>query len=458
MRGHILVLLLITLQKTCHSQNLPPFKTLRYEESYDFLAKDSSVDWHTKMKYQPFSASGNVYLSVGGDVRFQYLYFKNPAWGDAAEDEEGYLLTRFLAHADLHTGKLARIFLQLQSSLVKGKIANTAVEENPLDLHQAFVDINLISKQNKRSLFRIGRQELLYGSQRLISVRELPNSRQSFDAVKFIVGFNKLSVDLFYGNYVAAAKGILDDPFFNHRVKLWGGYFTFSEFAAVQNIDLYYLGLWKQQATFDDGTAAELRHSIGTRIWNTKNAFKYDVEAVGQWGNFGNVKISAWTLSFNNSYQFSGSLLKPTVGFKTELVSGNKAYHDTHLQTFNPMFPRGAYFGLAAFIGPANLFDLHPSVALQLEKRLTLSFDCDMFWRYSRADGLYAPNVSLIYSGKNVEEKFIGNQYATDLVYVPSKFLYFRAELTWFVAGEFLKAAGSGKNILFTGFTAQLKF
>ena len=84
--------------------------------------------------------------------------------------------------------------------------------------------------------------------------------------------------------------------------------------------------------------------------------------------------------------------------------------------------------------------------------------DYDIFWRYSKNDGIYGPNVTLIYSGKNSDHKYIGRQFSSDLVYTPNNFLYFRVEFTWFKTGEFLKDVSPGKNILFTAVTAQLKF
>jgi hypothetical protein len=223
-------------------------------------------------------------------------------------------------------------------------------------------------------------------------------------------------------------------------------------------MDLYYFGVWKRQATFDDGKARELRHSIGSRIWNSKNNFRYDIEGVYQFGGFGDKQITAWTLSLNTGYTFTQTTLRPEIGLKTELISGDAAYEDNKLQTFNALFPRGGYFGLAALIGPANLFDIHPSLSLELTKKASLNLDYDVFWRHSSNDGVYLPNVSMIYSGQNIRDKFIGTQFSTDLEYTPNKFLFFRGEFTWFKAGDFLKEAGPGKDILFTAVTAQLKF
>jgi hypothetical protein len=84
--------------------------------------------------------------------------------------------------------------------------------------------------------------------------------------------------------------------------------------------------------------------------------------------------------------------------------------------------------------------------------------DYDIFWRYSKNDGIYGPNVLVIYSGKKSDHKYVGRQFSSDIVYTPNGFLYLRGECTWFKTGEFLTDAGAGKNILFTALTAQLKF
>jgi hypothetical protein len=450
-------ILILTGYINCYAQKLPAFKSLRYEEDYSFLKNDSSKNWYTRTKYNPLSKTYKIYISIGGEIRYQYLWFKNEDWGDAAKDNNGYILTRYLAHADLHLGKYFRTFAQLQSSFANGKISPSPVDENQLDIHQAFFDVIIPFNKVNKLVVRFGRQEMIFGSQRLVAVRDGPNNRQSFDAAKLIYLNKRLKSDLFYAHYVKAKAAIFDDGF-NKNTKFWGSYTVVSRIPLIQNIDLYYLGIMKASTGFDDGKAKELRHSTGSRIWGNVKNFRYDIEGLYQFGKFGDKNITAWTASLNTGYRFSKVKLKPELGLKAELISGDKFYDDKKLQTFNPLFPKGNYFGLAAFIGPANLVDLHPSISLELLKMLTLNLDYDAFWRYSKNDGIYTPNVSLIYSGKNVPDKFIGQQYAADLVYTPNNFLYFRSEFTWFKSGNFLKKTSTGKNILFTGFTAQLKF
>lgn len=441
-----------------HAQKIPSFKPLRYDEDYTHMKNDSSNSWYTKTKYNPLSKDGKTYLSFGGEIRYQYFYFKNEDWGESPKDKDGYILTRYLAHADFHAGKYFRSFVQLQSSLANGKLTTpSSVDENGLDLHQAFIDVALPVLKQQQLMLRLGRQELSYGSQRLVAVRDGPNNRQAFDAAKLVYSNDHLKADGFFSHYVLSKRNIFDDGF-NKNTKLWGAYLVINKIPPIQNIDLYYLGLSKTTAIFDDGKGKELRHSIGTRIWKKSGNWQYDFEGVYQWGKFNAGQISAWTISSNSAYRINSLKFHPQISLKTELISGDQNYNDGKLNSFNPLFPRGSYFGLAALIGPSNLADIHPAVSFELSKKTDLNFDCDAFWRYSSNDGIYAPNVSVIYSGKNIGSKIIGQQYSTELAYTPNNFLYCRVEFTWFKSGAYLKAAGPGKDILFTGFTAQLKF
>jgi hypothetical protein len=331
------------------------------------------------------------------------------------------------------------------------------VDENPLDLHQAFAELRTNPGKTSKLTLRVGRQEMMYGSQRLVAVRDGPNNRQSFDAAKLLYQGNKLHADIFYAYYVRSKPAIFDDRF-NDQIKFWGSYLAINKLPLIQNLDIYYLGLEKTIAGFDDGVGRELRHSLGSRIWHNKNGFRFDAEAVYQFGKFTQKDISASTASLNTGYKFANIRGNPEISLKAEMISGDKVYGDNKLQTFNPLFPKGNYFGLAALVGPANLIDLHPALATEITKQLTCTLDYDAFWRYSRNDGIYAANTSLIYSGRVSAAKFIGHQYAIDLVYTPNHFLYFRTEFTWFKAGRFIKETSTGKDILFAGFTSQLRF
>jgi alginate export protein len=167
----------------------PPYATLRYEEDYRFLRDPACrTDAWDAFKYVPLDRAGDIYLSTGVDARLKYEYFSNFLWGQGSQDGNGYVLQRYLVHGDVHVTPYARVFVQLESALEEGRRGGPrATDEDTLDLNQAFVD-GVAPLGDGRSLtLRVGRQELSYGSQRVVSVRESPNVRQAFDALRLIL-------------------------------------------------------------------------------------------------------------------------------------------------------------------------------------------------------------------------------------------------------------------------------
>ena len=327
------------------------FKNIRYDEKYEYLKDSSHLDWYDRMKFSPIKRSKNYYHSFGGEVRYQYFHYTNENWGDAVADNDGYVLNRLLVHSDLHLGSRFRTFVQLQSSLADGRVTPPSpVDQNELDLHQAFFDYVIANGESSSLTLRAGRQEMSYGSSRLVATREGLNTRQSFDGAKLIYNGKGFSFDGFYTNYVYNKKGIFNDEFFNQDLTFWGGYAVKNNVPFLQNVDLYYLGIKNKHSTWNDVSGVETRHSFGTRIWGHNKRWTYDFEGVYQFGDIANSTIAAWTLSSSMSYALNDGMWAPIVSFKTELISGDGKPGDGKVQSFNPLFPRGAYFGYAALI------------------------------------------------------------------------------------------------------------
>jgi hypothetical protein len=435
------------------------FLPLRYNENYEYLKNDTSTNFYEQLKYLPFNKSKDIYASFGGELRYQYNLYRNEDFGELEADKRGFFLLRHMLHSDIHIKKHLRVFAQLKANVEEGRANGPRVplDEDRLSAHQLFLDANLINNTNQLLAVRFGRQELLYGSQRLISVREGPNNRQSFDGAKLYYKNKKWQMDAFYTHPVFINPGAWDDKR-RTDIDFGGVYAVINKVPVVGNLDLYALYLRRENGFFTEGTQQEKRYSVGTRIWQRKAGWMYDFEALYQFGKFGSGNISAWTASVNTSYTFQNNKRNPTIGLKTEFISGDKKRGDGNLQTFNPLFPRGAYFGLAALIGPANLFDIHPSFAIDFSKKLTLNTDYDLFWRYSLDDGLYGPVGNFLRPDNGSRSRFIGHQVMAQLEYEVNKYVYIAPEIGYFITGNYLKESGDGKNMFLFTVTSTLKF
>lgn len=450
----------VTFSQTSNSISMSAYKPLRYDEDYSYL-RDSTLrlDRWDRLKYVPLSGEGSHYLSLGGETRIQYEYFHNAGWGEGPQDGNGYLLQRYMLHTDWHLRNPYRLFIQIKSGLENGRNGGPRVpDEDRLDLHQAFADVKVRLTHHANFTMRIGRQELLYGSQRLVAVREGPNVRQSFDAARLILNAANWRIDGFVSRPVQTNAEVFNDAS-NSEVSFWGIYSVGAiPKLKILHIDLYYLGLNRAAAQYEAGIMEETRHSVGIRYWGNKNPLQYNFEFVYQWGGFGGGNIEAWTISSYTEYRLKSSPLSPGFGLKAEIIRGDQNANDNKLQTFNPLFPRGAYFGLAALIGPANLCDVHPSIELKLSERLILAADWDFFWRHRVQDGIYGPNGAFERTGQTSQEKFIGDQLGLQLAFDYNRHAYLSLEGAFFNAGRYLKESGSGKSLVYFSMTVAYKF
>ncbi len=437
-----------------------PYLTLRYEEDYSFLRDPScKTDLWDGLKYVPLDRRDDVYLSTGVDARVKYEYFRNFLWGQGPQDADGYVLQRYLVHGDLHVTPYARAFLQLQSALEEGRKGGPrATDEDKLDLNQAFLD-GVAPLGDGRSLtLRIGRQELSYGSQRLVSVRESPNVRQTFDALRLIFAVPGWRLDGFVSRPVDVHTGSFDDrP--NGPRSFWGVYaVTGLPILPDGHTDLYYLGLSNDRARFDQGLASEVRQTVGTRLWGRPAQWDYNVELIYQWGTFGRGDIRAWGAASDTGYTLRTLPWRPRLAVRADINSGDRNPRDRNLQTFNALFPRGSYFGEIAILGPANLFDVHPYVDLHPTDRVTVTVDADSFRRQSNRDGIYSPSGAVLRTGQRSRATHVGEQVALQAEWRVDAHCSIVANYTHFFAGRFIRETGPGKDMDYTTAWLQYRF
>jgi len=452
----------LALGRTGHSQStasveapvpvvpaLPAYKQLRYEEDYRYLRDPGRrTDFFDWVKYVPFDRTSNWWGTLGGEIRLRYEYFENPQWGAASQDPNGYLMQRYMVHADVHYQDMFRVFTQFKSGLIDDRVGGPRpTDQDNLDLHQLFVDGRIHWQDEASFTLRAGRQELNYGSSRLVSFRESPNVRLSFDGVKGMLQYESWRVDAFAARPVETDPGTFDDSTDRHQM-LWGVYaVTPLGFLPGGNADLYYLGLERDEATFDQGTARELRHSLGTRLWGRRGWLDWNFELLWQFGEFGDGNISAWTAASDTGVTFTNLLFRPRFSLKANIASGDKHPNDPDLNTFNALYPRGAYFNELSLIGPANFMDLHPAAELQLTRKMTCGVDMDFFWRESTEDGIYGNAVNLVRSGAGTDARYIGSAVCAFLEWRLQRHLSLRFDYGHFFAGEFIKASGPGEDV-----------
>jgi hypothetical protein len=446
-------------QTSAYAQSIPAYSLLHENEDWSVL-RDRSLrqDIWDPLKYIRLG-SDDWYLTIGGEVREVFEQVGNDNWGKQRYTNT-FFLERYMLHSDWHFGPHFRAFVQFKSGLESFRAGGPRpIDEKKLDFQAAFFEARTSGK-NWIAL-RVGRQELNYGSGRLISVREGPNVRQSFDGFKVMSRIGSWNVDAF------AVRPDLDKPgFFNnspdHRTAFWGIYASRPSSGRF-SIDAYYAGLDRKAVTYNRGTGQELRHSVAARLWRPvrtkERGWDLDYEGVWQFGTFGSSDIRAWTFASDTGYSLPDLPFKPRLSVKSDISSGDNAHHNS-LGTFNALFPIGNYFGVLADTGPGpqNFIDLHPRLQIQPVRGVSISADLVAQWRQNLNDGVYAVPGFLLVPANGSRARFVGYRPGVEVRWQIDRHAYLQADYGVFYAGQFLKEASPGRNINYLAFWAGYKF
>jgi hypothetical protein len=333
-------------------------------------------------------------------------------------------------------------------------------DKDTFDISQAFAGFTAIRGDHKPKLeLRLGRQELNYGEGSLLAIREL-NVRRTFDGVKAIIRPGDWRIDLLAFRPAVIKPGVLDDGIDSSQA-LWGAWATrpIKNRSFWRQADVYYLGLERKQARFEQGTAREQRHTVGVLLHAQQGALSTFTEADFQFGRFGAGTIRAWKFSPSLSWSFRDRPLRPVVSLLGAISSGDTNPASADLQTFNPLFPRGLYYGYIDSTGSPNATVLHPELGLTLSPTVSLTANHFSFWRTSLADGIYSQPGLFLRPGNESQSRYVGSLQDVALRWRADRHTTFEALATYYEAGAFLRESSPpGKNLFYFSFKMNYRF
>jgi hypothetical protein len=438
--------------------SIPPDDT---DWSY-YCDPSHKVDPTDRLKCIGGKTGNKLQVSISGEVRMRGEYLDHIRLGESSPSS-GYLLQRYTLNTDVVLGERVRIFTTLESGLEDGRVGGPRpnVDEDRLFFHEGFLQFRS-GRERPLVDLRVGRHELNLGSGRLISSRELPNIQQNFDGVRLLVSPRPWQVNFLALKYSENNQGIFDD-YPNHAFSVWGIYATRHHHRdAAPTLDIYYLGIDHKMATFQAGSGREQRESVGVRLADVRGYWDSDSEAIVQFGTFAYRPIRAWTVTSNSGYTISsrkGQEIDYRLGLDAGIASGNHNPTKGAFGTFNALFPKGAYFGEANFVGPYNVQDIRPSVRVTIpQRRIVIRPNVEWLWRQSRQDGVYSIPAALVQAGNAADAMYIGFQADLNIEWKQNRHLTWAVDGAHFFSGAFLRDATSGKSVNFFAPSISYRF
>lgn len=315
-----------------------------------------------------------------------------------------------------------RIFAQIQDARLWGEEASTLEgSADQIDFHQAYFALSALFDRPLE--IRVGRQELSYGSQRLVGAVDWHNVGRAFDAIHLRYGTDSW-VDVF--NAKLAEKGEKDRNFYglygHYQAEghAWEPYLFFGHDKndPVDRLKRITLGL----------------HGAGKVVGATGHAFSFEVESAFQTGEIGPQDVAAFMVTGSGKYT-SNHWRQHTVALGIDFLSGDSAPTDGDYKAFDTLFATNhKFYGFMDYFvnipvdtNQRGLLDIALKTGIKLSPQAKMD--------------LHLHNFSLAVGG----EKALGQEIDAVLNYAHNPAAQIQWGASFFLPGDAMEAMrGSG--------------
>ena len=338
-------------------------KVLFFDNDFDYLC-DPKYSGHCLGDALKANAVGHHgRLDIGGQWRLRYHHEKgmNKGVQRFLDTEDNFLLNRLRLYADYHANDWLRVYAEgIYADSYGESLPPRLIDVNNGDLLNAFVDVKLLPEWT----VRVGRQELLYGAQRLVSPLDWANTRRKFDGIKMIWRPDgDWAVDAFYTQFVPVRPDAFDIA--DNDLNFYGAWATYSGFCD-STVDFYHLGFDNQRAS----TPASPNNSFslqttGARLIGERDSWLWELQGGYQWGDAPGIGRSQsegfGTVGLGR--KFKDHLWTPTLW----------AYFDYASPGYNQLFPLAhKYLGFIDAVQRSNVQSPNVLLTAKPHKKVTL--------------------------------------------------------------------------------------
>ncbi|MFT7620103.1 MAG: hypothetical protein ACI97A_003760 [Planctomycetota bacterium] len=396
-------------------------------------------------------------LKIGGQFRLRGEFNSVQNYGARIDDDLDRVIQRTRVHFDFDVVKNVRAFVQIQDSRLWGEEGSTVGDLQGLDIHQGYVDFMNVFDQP--ITVRVGRQELSYGSQRLVSPLDWHPVGRSWDGVKAWYEGESLRIDLFVTDVVESSLTSNGDA---HDDDIFAGLYFTADLTENHTLDVYIFYRNFQGSTFtaENGSTGELEDgTAGFRFDGKASGFDYSAEGVLQFGDRAgdDVFAHAWVITLG--YRFDDDW-KTRVGVEWTFASGDDDPTDGDYETFDPLFPFGhAYQGYSDLFAWRNGHDFVLKVETSPTKDLWFQIAGHMFRLDSETDAWYnAGGKAIRRVTAGGVDKDVGFEIDLHFKYKLNPKTGLWVGWSHFFAGEFVEDTGKSPDSDFFYFQMTVNF
>lgn len=413
------------LTGACSAQSPTPnpaalsHKPLFYANDFAYLNDPDYDDWYLgdNIKLMPVADGQWGSIDIGGQLRSRYHHEHGmgrvpnanvPRFQDTDAD---IVLSRVRLYSNWKVCDDLRFYCEAIYADVttdNGQYAPRPIDDNFGDLLNCFVDVGITENVTAR----VGRQELLYGNQRLVSPLDWANTRRTFEGGKLMYQNDNWAIDSFYTMLVPVRPNEFDEA--DDDQQFIGTYATYTGFEHF-GVDLYWLILDDKQAFNSDSPTATdfLIHTPGIRIFGEMDNWLWEFEGGPQFGEYygANLDHRAGFATAGLGRKAVNQPWQPTLWLYYDYASGNALGGD--FNGFNQLYPLGhKYFGFIDAVQRSNIQS--PNVLLTCKPSTKWNL---LMWYWHFQSDTSAPVPSIFNTPPQNTSKHLGDELDVLLTY-----------------------------------------
>lgn len=410
-------------------------KGVFYDNNFDYLCDPCYDDWHLGDNLKRLGFGQSIVVDVGGQYRLRHHSERNIRNTAAVANglgltgaDDDFLLHRTRIYTNVEIGSRLRFYGEMLDAVSQYEdLRPRGIEENRAEMQNLFLDVLAWDGMNGSLTARVGRQELLYGNQRVVSPLDWGNTRRTFEGAKLLWQGRRWDMDAFWVRPMRRDVDALDPPDLDRE--FYGIYSTYKCLEQA-TLELYWLALDFHDAGF-------LYDTIGGRYYRDSGPWHYELEAGVQFGenaDGSDHSAGAWTLGVGRT--FACLPWSPTIWGYYDWASGDdtvgNGYHH-----FQPLSHK--YMGFMDLFGRRNLEDANVQLVLKPAEKVKLLLWYHYFRLQNGNDVPYNVNMTPFagLTAGSAGSRELGHEIDTVLTYTIGPRTNLLFGYSHFFAGEF---------------------
>jgi hypothetical protein len=385
-----------------------------FDADYRYLDKPDNTQHDFFDVVKRMHPTPDTMVTIGGQSSVRYMNEVDARLGPV---NNNYTLYRNRAWVDVWYTNSFRVYGEFISALIDGnELPPLPIDENRADIQNLFVELEVCRIAGSPAFVRVGRQEMLFGSQRLVSTLDWANTRRTFEGVRGFWRSESFDVDAFWTYPVPVDPNNHDEA--NTKIQFYGVW-TSARPVKGTFLDLYYLGLTDNTIVADrylPGAFAprgtQEIHTLGARFAGNHESLLWDFEVMAQTGQYVRRDHHANAYTASVGWEFREHSWRPQFWVGYDYASGTDQPFSNDHTTFHQLFPFGHYyFGYLDLVGRQNIEDVSFQAVVYPDNWITVVAQCHHFRLAEANDFLYnAGGVPTRRSLTGLDSRDVGNE------------------------------------------------